>query len=213
MVQITASHIVALIFVVPALAVPFNGEQSQEIDAREPNELARRRIHIHVPKVHVNTKLLKKIVGGLKKFGPMALKMAKMVLREDIEARSPSLAARDMDSMDELHDLLARSPRGSLMKLMKTAKTMKKYAKKYRKYGKFALEAGGVYGRALEDFEVDSRELVEPLELLERAVNAELYDRDLNDDFEVYERDGNLDSYSEGLLGRDYEEFGLDELD
>jgi len=233
MVQIIASYAVALLLVAPAMAAPFNAYQNEEIDAREHNTLARRRFHIHLPKIHlpkihlpkihIPSSFGKAILGGLKSVAPqfekLALNAAKTSLQEGMMAavarrsESPKFVPRDMDSIDELHDLLARSPRRSITRLLKTVKTMKEYAEEHRRIGHFALEAGRVFGRDIEDSEVDSRELVESLEILERALSAEIYERDINDEFEGYERDGNLDTYAEGLLGRDYDEFGLEELD
>jgi hypothetical protein len=175
----------------------------------------------------------KAVFKGLKRYGPgigkQAFKMAKMFLREDI-GEGHSLIARDMDPMDELHELLARSPRRSVEKLLKAAKEGRKFVKDHHKEFGMAMDATGMFGRSLEGPEIDARELDFHLEILERALtdwvamderdfHANIFDRDLEDSM-VYERDYEHEIYEreaeeslEDYFGRDYDDFGLEELD
>lgn len=175
---------------------------------------------------HINGK---KILDGLKKYGPKigkaVFKLAKMILREDVD--EPYLAARDVDGAQDLYELLARSPKGTLKKLLKTIKKMKKYVKAGVKLAQSLQGAvGGSVGdfvprdldgdweyelvaRAFEESKVSARNLYFQLAVLERSLMEVVYEE--REDQDVYTRYHASDL--ETTIGRDYNAFGLEDLD
>lgn len=175
--------------------------------------------------------------GKLLKYAPQAMKvakLAKMFARDDFDDYD-SFVARDVDPIDELEELLARTPGHRLRKALKAVKQVRKQLKKANKYYKQykqnlkATAAGAGVGAGVaagvdagvnaadqppQDpqaqptdataTDIASRELDAHLEILERAFShwaGGIEERDL------YGGD------AESLFQREYEEFGLDELD
>jgi len=163
----------------------------------DPIELAAR-FHFHLPKIHIDKQFLK----GIEKYGPgigkQAFKMAKMMRREDI-GETDSLIARDMDPIDELDELLARnSPGRSFGTFMKAEEEARKFAKEHHKEFRAEMHATGRLRRSLEDPNIDARDL--PAEVYERDYEHEIYERESEESLEEY-------------FGRNYDDFGLEELD
>ncbi|KAF8903745.1 hypothetical protein CPB84DRAFT_726837 [Gymnopilus junonius] len=265
MVQISTTLVLTLLLAIPALAAPMTSDDFNEIDSRDLNELESRKLHFHI-----SAKKAKKLLHSLDKYGATALKygtkvaahtkygkylkyggqafkaltMAKGLLKRNDEFDYYDLVARDMDPVDELEELLARTPGRRIRKALKTVKKIRKHLKKLRKQAKAGDEyhehrqhqhhqhqhsfkasatgagVGGVTtgadaaiqpvqnpqptdATAPSPTDIAARELDGHLEILERAFSlwaGEIEERDFYGD-------------NEDLFQRDYEEFGLDELD
>jgi len=231
MVQLSTSAIVLFILVAPSIAAPFEVEQVQGLESRDiSNALETRKFHFRIPS--------KKIVAGLVKWGPKVgktgFKLAKMFMREDVEGRP--LIQRDIDDLEEI---LARSPKRNIMKLLKAVKKAKKYAKAGARfaealYGRSIVSRDldwedSIVARAIADPEIDTRDLYQQLEVFERALTdlvvkgrddstiygrlyePEIYERDIEGDLDIYDREPEVGW--ETYFGRDYDDFGMEELD